>query len=57
MSFDIDSMTGSIRKSEQVAASLSKRLLFPMPQSPRIAKDAILPVVALWQSASENVSR
>jgi hypothetical protein len=41
MSFDIDNVTGSIRKlgSEHVAASLSNRLLFPIPQSPSTAND------------------
>jgi len=59
MSLEIENVTGSIRgvESEQLDASLSKRLLFPIPQSPRIAKDAILPVLALDSSESANESR
>src|SRR2546429_9158277 len=59
MSLETENVTGNIRwfEPEHLDASLSKRLLFPIPQSPRIAKEAILPVLALDWSESANVSR
>jgi hypothetical protein len=48
---------GSIGKLEsaQVAASLKRKLLLPVPQSPRTAKDSILPVRAVSERFGEGL--
>src|SRR2546430_2678180 len=58
MSFEAEIKTGSIAKgsSEQTVANFSSKLLLPIPHSPRIAKEVVLPVVKPRPNAWRKIS-
>src|SRR5215471_5020559 len=58
MSPEADRKTGSMANvgSEQTSANFRSKLLLPIPQSPRIAKELVLPAASPCRKASRNVS-
>jgi len=42
--------------SAQMAEHFNRRLLFPIPHSPKTAKDGVLPVASPWRSARRKAS-